>query len=213
MLNGSPVSSLTGNEFQRVQGKTLTDQVEEYFDTIGNKATSPLFGDVILDRGGADDSLAHGMGRNKAIAYAAVKDVIENGVLIDYHTNHKGRGYNSAVISAPIEIGGERFVCNVVIHKNLVNNKFYLHEVTQKNLLDEVFLANLAQKPTSSGDLAKVLQNIVTTKSEASKIVDENGEPMVVYHGSYWNPLEEAESKAVFSTKYHPNIGQVRKLL
>ena len=132
LLNGSPVSSLTGNEFQRVQGKTLTDQVEEYFDTIGNKATSPLFGDVILDRGGADDSLAHGMGRNKAIAYAAVKDVIENGVLIDYHTNHKGRGYDSAVISVPIEMGGERFVCNVVIHKNLVNNKFYLHEVTQK---------------------------------------------------------------------------------
>ena len=27
----------------------------------------------------------------------------------------------------------------------------------------------------------------------ASKVVDENGEPMVVYHGSYWNPLEEAE--------------------
>ena len=132
LLNGSPVSSLTGNEFQRVQGKTLTDQVEEYFDTIGNKATSPLFGDVILDRGGADDSLAHGMGRNKAIAYAAVKDVIEYGVLIDYHTNHKGRGYDSAVISVPIEMGGERFVCNVVIHKNLVNNKFYLHEVTQK---------------------------------------------------------------------------------
>lgn len=74
------------------------------------------------------------------------------------------------------------FICNVVIHKNLVNNKFYLHEVTQKNLLDEVFLANLAQKPTSSGDLAKVLQNIITTKSEASKVVNENGKPKVVYH-------------------------------
>ncbi|MBQ5723780.1 MAG: hypothetical protein IIV64_06245 [Muribaculaceae bacterium] len=71
----------------------------------------------------------------------------------------------------------------------------------------------MAQKPTPSGDHAKVLQNIITTKYEASKVVDENGEPMVVYHGSYWNPLEEAESKAVFSTKYHPNIGQVRKLL
>ena len=38
-----------------------------------------MFGDVILDRGGADDSLAHGMGRNKAIAYGAVKEVIEKG--------------------------------------------------------------------------------------------------------------------------------------
>lgn len=185
LLNGSPVKSLTGNEFARVANKNLTDQVEEYFESIGNIAHSPLYGDVILDRDGADDSLAHGMGRTKAIAYAAVKEVIEAGVLIDYHNNHKGRGYDSAVISAPIEIGGERFVCNVVIHKNHVNNKFYLHEVTQqKNLLDEVFLANLAQKPTSSGDLAKLLQNIVTANNFASKVVDENGEPLVVYHGT-----------------------------
>lgn len=36
----------------------------------------------------------------------------------------------------------------------------------------------------------------------ASKVVDENGEPMVVYHGSYWNPLEEAEGKAVFDDSF-----------
>ena len=71
----------------------------------------------------------------------------------------------------------------------------------------------MAQKPTSSGDLAKVLQNIITSKSEASKVVDENGEPMVVYHGSYWNPFEEAEGKAVFSPKYHPNLEQVRNYI
>ena len=101
LLNGSPVKSLTGNEFARVANKNLTDQVEEYFESIGNIAHSPLYGDVILDRDGADDSLAHGMGRTKAIAYAAVKEVIEAGVLIDYHNNHKGRGYDSAVVAAP----------------------------------------------------------------------------------------------------------------
>lgn len=42
----------------------------------------------------------------------------------------------------------------------------------------------MAQKPTSSGDLAKLLQNIVTANNFASKVVDENGEPLVVYHGT-----------------------------
>ena len=37
-----------------------------------------------------------GMGRTKAIAYAAVKEVIENDILVDYHTNHKDREYDSA---------------------------------------------------------------------------------------------------------------------
>jgi len=32
----------------------------------------------------------------------------------------------------------------------------------------------------------------------ASKVVDENGEPRVVYHGSHWNPMAEAPGKAVF---------------
>ena len=40
----------------------------------------------------------------------------------------------------------------------------------------------MAQKPASQGDLTKVLQNIITTSDNASKIVDENGEPRVVYH-------------------------------
>lgn len=33
----------------------------------------------------------------------------------------------------------------------------------------------------------------------ASKVVDENGEPMVVYHGTDWKPLEQEKGKAVFS--------------
>ena len=31
-----------------------------------------------------------------------------------------------------------------------------------------------------------------------SKVVDENGKPLVVYHGSSWNPMSEQSGKAVF---------------
>lgn len=67
LLNGMPVAVLTGDELYPIAGKKLTDQVEDYFKSIGGNAVSPLFGNVILDRKGADDSLAHGMGRNKAV--------------------------------------------------------------------------------------------------------------------------------------------------
>lgn len=123
------------------------------------------------------DDIAEQYNQRIAIAYAAVKDVIENGILTDYDTNHKGRGYDSAVIAAPIEIAGERYICQVVIKRNRKKNRFYLHEVTlQKNLLNDAFVTNLAQKPTSQGDLAKVLQNILTASDNASKIVDRNSQ-------------------------------------
>ena len=96
-----------------------------------------------------------------------------------------GNPKSLAVIAAPIEINGEKFVCQVVIHKNLNENKFYLHEVSsQKNLSNDAFVTNLAQKPASIGEIAKVLQDIVTAKEKSSKIVDENGEPLVVYYGN-----------------------------
>lgn len=175
LLNGKPVAALTGDEFTPIEGKKLTEQVEAYFASIGGKAVSPLFGDVILDRKGADDSLSHGMGRNKAIAYAAVKETIENGVLVDAHTNHKERGYDTAIIAAPIEINGERYVCMVVVKRNANENRFYLHEVTaEKNLRNDAFVTNSAQKPASVGDIAKVLQNIVSASDNVSKVLDES---------------------------------------
>ena len=148
----------------------------------GGEAFSPIFGDVVLDRDGVDDSLAHGMGRLKAIAYAGVKDVIEGGILIDYDVNHKGRGYDSAVVAAPIDISGNRYICYVVITRKKGNSRFYLHEVwTIKNLTE--VRSNAAQRqPSQLQGTAKILQDIVTANENSSKIVDENGEPRVVYH-------------------------------
>ena len=68
---------------------------------------------------------------------------------------------DSAIIAAPIRIAESDYVCEVVVTR-LEDNRFYLHEVTaQKNLHNDAFITNLAQKPASLGDLAKVLQDIV----------------------------------------------------
>ena len=40
----------------------------------------------------------------------------------------------------------------------------------------------------------------VNDPDNASKVVDENGEPRVVYHGTKWNPMAEKPGKAVFDT-------------
>lgn len=124
-----PVAEMDGSEFPK--GSTgLVDQVTEFFKSIGNRAVNPSIGQVTLDRRGAKSSLAHGMGRNKAIAFKAVPDVIRNGKIIDFQADWKGRGYDTVVIAAPVVIKGETFYEGAILIRENRGTSFYLHEVT-----------------------------------------------------------------------------------
>ena len=194
LLSDQTVVQLSGNEFSKKDGFTLTDQVEEYFNNINNNIESPFFGRVVLDREGADDSLAHGMGRLKAIAYAGVPNVIKNGVIIDSDINHKDRGYNSYVIAAPIEIAKEKYICEVVLKQNRNETRFYLHEVTeQKKFLDRAFVTNLAQKPAHQGTMLNILDKTLSVNTEISCPLTVNGEPEKHFVEEYMKSIKEPQ--------------------
>lgn len=127
-----PVASITGEEFRK--GETdLISQVEQFFNELGNRAHNPSLGEVVLDRRGVKSDIGHGIGRKKAAAFAAVPDVIARGQVVDYQKNWKGRGYDTAVIAAPIEIGGQPHIAGVVLTRSNLTNRFYLHEVLTEN--------------------------------------------------------------------------------
>ena len=128
-----PVKSISGQEFAKGEVDLIT-QVETFFNQRGNRAYSPELGEVILDRKGVKSDIAHGIGRKKAAAFAAVPDVIENGLVVDYQKDWKGRGYDTAVVAAPITIGAEDHIAAVILTRSNQTNRFYVHEVlTTKN--------------------------------------------------------------------------------
>lgn len=180
LLSDRYVSRLTGNEFKK-DDTPITEKVSKFFkDNYNNVVTRKGVGTIILDSRSVKDSISHGIGRNKAAAFAAVPDVIISGIEIDSQSNWKGRGYNSVTIAAPILINNEGYVAVVIITKSLNSNRFYLHEVAlQKNLQYEGIKTG-TEADLHKGDIANVLTNFINT----SKIVDENGEPLVVYHGT-----------------------------
>ncbi len=55
---------------------------------------------------------------------------------------------------------------------------------------------NFGQLDTSFID--NKIAKFFASRNNASKVVDENGEPRVVYHGSHWEPSKEPRGKAVF---------------
>ena len=78
----NPVSVLTGNEFLPKPGITFAQQVLNFFLSQGGLAQSP-WGEVLLDMKGIQSDKSHGIGRIKAASFAAIKDVLEKGDLLN----------------------------------------------------------------------------------------------------------------------------------
>jgi N12 class adenine-specific DNA methylase len=129
LMNDAVVYTATGKEFE-VGEKKLSQQVYEYFESLGGTVHREGFGDVAINDKGVDSSIAHGIGRAKAIAFASVPAVIEKGRQIDYVENWKGRNYDSYVFAAPIRIGTQKAFVGVVVTKSDTDNRYYLHEVS-----------------------------------------------------------------------------------
>lgn len=150
VFKNEPVASLTGDEFQK-DGVPLTEKVTEYYSkNYPNGVNNSELGNVKLDKEGVKDSLGHGIGSLKAAAYMAVPNVIEKGYIYDKQTNWKNRGYDTAVLIAPIKINGENYACEVVVKKGKERQGFYLHEVEITNKLADVFKTANGSTPTSS---------------------------------------------------------------
>lgn len=134
---GEAVKKLTGNEFQKLNGESIVDRVLTYYTDIFSNVTERIeIGNVVLDKKGIRDSLSHGLGKEKAAAFAAVPEVIKKGIIFD---RQKNRNHDTYVLIAPVEIAGKKYAEEVVLRRDSKSSKFYLHEVEIKEKLQELF--------------------------------------------------------------------------
>lgn len=56
-------------------------------------------------------------------------DVLKHEKVVDYQENWKGRGYDTAVVAAPIKISGEDYIAGVCVKRASGESRFYVHEV------------------------------------------------------------------------------------
>lgn len=170
-----PVAKITGEEFKK--GDTdLVTQVENFFAKQGNRAYNQQLGEIILDRRGAKSDISHGIGRKKAATFAAVADVIEKGQVVDYQKNWKGRGYDTAVIAAPITIAGDPYLMGVVVVKSSLSNRFYLHEVlTEKDGAAPFKTGTRKNSGDPGGDTPSII-SILETIRDVKRTADQNAQ-------------------------------------
>ncbi len=140
------------------------------FNAVGNKASNPEIGEVVLNNKSIKDSLAHGVNPAKAMAFEAVPTVIEKGVVVAESSHGEMASY---FISAPVEIQGSKDVVTVLVRRDVNTQRLYLHSVTTKeNLLSKALASegdSIAQVHEPHGklyprDIASVLQRYLNYK-------------------------------------------------
>ena len=183
LMSSEPVTNLTGEELST----GMVEGANSFFETkYGGKVYRDGIGTIMLTRRGINSSIAHGVGRLKAAAFIAVPDVIAKGRVFGITENYKGRGYTSIVIDAPIRIGEKEYVCEVVVNKKGPSGVFYLHEVEVKEKLsvgNQVRAYNgQGQMRNANGKASRLIVSKLAAEGNfnSSKVLDENGEPMVV---------------------------------
>ncbi len=159
------VSSVSGTEIGR-SGK-IVDRLMNFVERIGGKVTREGFGVVELTRSKIKSSMiGHGVGDAKIDTFAAVPDVIANGMEIDHQSNWKGRNYDTYLFAAPVEYKGEKTYVGVVVQKDSSSNRYYLHEVVDANG-DVIFKNDAAPASTPDGTsaLSGDLETVVDAKA------------------------------------------------
>ena len=199
------VAKLTGNEFAKSE-ISLPDMIAAYFSKIGNSVHHALLGDIVLDRRGIKDDIAHGIGRRKAAAFMAIPEVIRNGKIVDIRYDWKNRGYDTVILAAPIKIGTESYLMGVVVNKNVETDRLYVHEVLAINKEGQQSLFKTGG-PVKNGvnpgseaapSVISILQNIL---NDNPSIRENEGNDAKEYSEKEKQTLTEEEEYAIRSYK------------
>lgn len=230
VANMDSVAEVTGNEFPRDEGGSLIDRVFNSYEERGVKEIiRDDIGIIQINRKGIRSSAAHGIGRRKVAAFAAVPEVLQNGKIVDVKYDYKGKQEDRVVIAAPITLGGKTAFVGAVIQKTVNSDSFYLHEVEIKDAptfrttagIDswlgsdgasslDIILDRLANDKTLQEENSEIkfsMQdsdgNTLTEEQQEyfknSKVRDEDGRLMVMHHGTPYGGFTVFKSASYFT--------------
>ena len=214
LRQSSPIE-ITGKEITPSEDlKQYKKNAIEYGKSLRGDYTNEDTGETInialgTNRGGIKEILNHDYKDKEQIqSIAAVPKIIENSIFIDEVPNEDVKknpnisSYRYYVCG--LKIGGEDYTVRAAIAVNKDGSRYYDHKLSKIEKGKLLILSGLssmgeshpADKEISLSDIKdKRLSSIIQINS--SKIVDENGEPKIVYHStdSKFNIFDLSQSR------------------
>lgn len=185
---------------RKIDEKVARDSFREQ----GLNAYRPELGNVELTMKGIKHSIYHGNSAAKQAAFAAVKDVIEQGKQIYTDERHKGNEFDTYTYAAPVELGYEKIGMAVVVKQtgNGGHPGYYIHEIcdSKGNYIDLDENGNIIKKSASA--------NLLPTASAAADM-QENRSPVIILSQSEENVNLDSGTK--FAITQEENEGTVSR--
>ena len=121
------VEKIDASKLERT-GKRPKDIFMEFFDRIGNRIESPVFGSISLSNSSAKSEIRHGLTAEKIASIEAIPSVIQNGKVI-FHERKGDSDVERIVVCAPIQIAEDDYYMGVMLQRDSQNQRLYLHSV------------------------------------------------------------------------------------
>ena len=184
---------ITGEEYKG-KYELNRDSAKAYIkDSLRGEYTNKDTGDtILLAKDGAQKVTSHSMGNEAHLkSIAVIPELIEKSIFIDELPNEKNNGkYDSyRYYVSGLKIGDVDYTVKLAIGIDEYGNKYYDHSLTEiekGKLIDEVGALSTTLPSSNQSALSEYKDSklISLLQENSSKVVDENGEPMVVYHGT-----------------------------
>ena len=187
-LNTAPIN-VTDKKITKSRGITARDAAMAWADVHLPVQVSTRFGVVEINRTSVKDSLGHGFSQKKLDAITSLPEGMKVAAFIGETKDFNGADIDNGYFCYPIMYQGEKQVVFCRARRDVNSNKIYVHEVWAEDEIKGIPLQTAAKfsnsKPHGGNTLYKsILADFLNKGNDCSKIVDENGEPLVVYHGS-----------------------------
>ena len=180
----SPVARITGDEiFAWVEPLNMREiramvipwmEIQGYFrEDYVNDDTG--WDNIAITQNGIINSIAHGSGPEKIQAFAALPEMIENGVFIRTNPSSKGEQWNvtTHIFAAKLDIGDKSKLVGFVVKEAPNGRRFYDHELTEIKNLDgltpQAGAAGLdtgEADRTRQGSVIKIIQNFLKINTQ-----------------------------------------------
>jgi hypothetical protein len=182
---------------------------EELLDSVTNHDSGFSVGFTV---GRLKDSLKR-KGKAQRLAYGGLRDLLENAAFVAHEPSDREHLQGQDVYFVPMQIG-DRFYSvkiKVDVEKVTTLSAYKDHKAVNIDVTPAVNKAQAGNQPiigypqggpTRSSAAFKIGDLMGDYKPEASKVLDENGEPLVVYHGTM-------EDFTEFNTKAKAHLGKL----
>ena len=189
-LHGGAIARTTKDAVEVKEGeKGVIDAAKRWVrDNIHDGAHTEI-GTVNIDVGSMKEDFGHTRYQNKLATLPLLKPVLENGEYLGHLPDFSGESIDNHYFAAPVEIDGERKILFIRVVEPLGKpSSLHVHEVFTEDEIkrSNAMLTNAADKNGrrvgKASDLYRtIIALFMRAAPEASKAVDSNGNPLVVW--------------------------------